>query len=154
VRELVTREPTLGVIVDNGRSHARASTVVSFCRTMLRIASDRFGSSRLVGDLEEELQSFVEIRTERHIDHGLSPEVAQRTGFLELGGMEPVKERVRDGRSGASVESFSHGVSFDACPLPNSQPAAIMTCGPAKVLACSKPKPIAPTDLERVFIAL
>jgi hypothetical protein len=62
-------------------------------------ASDRFGSSRLVGDLEEELQSFVEIRTERHIDHGLSPEVAQRTGFLELGGMEPVKERVRDGRS-------------------------------------------------------
>jgi predicted permease len=51
-------------------------------------------------DLAEELQAYVEMLTQAKIAEGLKPEEARRAALLELGGVEQVKERVREVRVG------------------------------------------------------
>ena len=60
-----------------------------------------FRRQRLDRDLEKELQFHVDQHVRDLISAGLSPNVARRRARIELGGMEQVKERVRESRSGA-----------------------------------------------------
>ena len=41
---------------------------------------------------------------DRHTAQGLSPQAAQRAAQMEFEGVEQVKERVRDARSGSAIE--------------------------------------------------
>jgi hypothetical protein len=50
--------------------------------------------------------------TEENIRAGKSPEEAQRAARIELGGIEQVKEQVRDVRTGAFLDSLLQGVRF------------------------------------------
>jgi putative ABC transport system permease protein len=60
-------------------------------------------------DLGDELRSHLEMLTEENIRSGMSPDEAQRAARIELGGVEQVKELVRDERMG----SWLHSVLFD-----------------------------------------
>jgi putative ABC transport system permease protein len=60
--------------------------------------------SRLDQELDEELRSYVEMLTGEKIAQGIDADEARRAALIEVGGIEQVKEQVRDGRTGAMLE--------------------------------------------------
>jgi predicted permease len=71
-------------------------------RSLLR---NLFFSRGVEVDLDEEVHSHFEMLTEENIRAGMSPKEAQRAARLEIGGIEQVKERVREERIGTSLHS-------------------------------------------------
>ena len=61
-------------------------------------------------DLDAEVLVYLDQLTEEKIAAGLSPERARREARMELGGVEQVKERVRDVRAGVMIEQFIQDV--------------------------------------------
>ena len=59
---------------------------------------------RLDRDLDDELTAYLETLVERNIAAGMEPAAARRAARVELGGAEQVKEQVRDGRIGVSID--------------------------------------------------
>src|SRR5512138_306650 len=59
-----------------------------------------FSKSRVDLDLDEEIRSHLELLTEDNIREGMSPEEARRAARIELGGIDQVKELVRQERIG------------------------------------------------------
>jgi putative ABC transport system permease protein len=59
-----------------------------------------FLSHRVEVDLDQEVHSHLEMMTEEHIHAGMPPKEAQRAARMELGGIEQVKEQVREERIG------------------------------------------------------
>ena len=64
-----------------------------------------FSTRRVDLDLDEELRSHLELLTEENIREGMSPQEAHRAARIELGGIEQVKELVRQERIGNWVHS-------------------------------------------------
>jgi predicted permease len=64
-----------------------------------------FASRRVEVDLDQEVHSHLEMLTEENIRAGLPPEEAQRAARIELGGVEQVKEQVREARIGNWLRS-------------------------------------------------
>jgi predicted permease len=75
------------------------SRLVSFWNTL-------FHQSRLERELDDELRAAVETLAERYIARGLEPAAARRAALADIGGIEQVKENVRDGRSGAWLDAL------------------------------------------------
>jgi predicted permease len=71
-----------------------------------------FFSRRVDGDLDEEVQSHLELLIEENIRAGMSLHEAQRAARIELGGVEQVKEQVRDSRTGAFLDSLLQDLRF------------------------------------------
>ena len=67
--------------------------LVSLWRNLLR-------RGRVERELAEEIDTFLEMLTQAKVDEGLSPEEARRAALIELGGVEQVKESVREVRVG------------------------------------------------------
>ena len=55
-------------------------------------------------DLDDELRGFLDELVARKIAAGLDPAAARRAAIAEMGGVEQVKEQVRDARVGVSIE--------------------------------------------------
>jgi predicted permease len=64
-----------------------------------------FLSPRVEVDLDEEVQSHLEMMIEENIRVGMSQKEAQRAARIELGGIEQVKEQVREKRIGHWLRS-------------------------------------------------
>jgi hypothetical protein len=64
-----------------------------------------FLSRRVEIDLDQEVHSHLEILIEENIRGGLPPKEAQRAARIELGGIEQVKEQVREKRIGNWLRS-------------------------------------------------
>jgi putative ABC transport system permease protein len=60
---------------------------------------------RVEADLDEEVRAHLEMLTEEKIGAGMSPEEAARAARIELGGIQQVKEQVREARMGHWVRS-------------------------------------------------
>jgi predicted permease len=67
---------------------------------------------RLERDLDEELRSFVEMSADEARRAGASEDDARRAALLELGGVDQVKERVREIRAGARLEQLSRDLAY------------------------------------------
>ena len=80
--------------------------------SLLSLWRNLFRKSRVDQDLTEEVQAYLDLLTEVKIEEGLAPEAARRAAFIELGGVEQVKERVRDVRMGHLVETLWQDLSF------------------------------------------
>jgi predicted permease len=63
-----------------------------------------FRRDQLEQDLNEEVRAYLELLVEEKIKEGLKPEEARRAALIELGGVEQVKERVREIRIGHHLE--------------------------------------------------
>ncbi len=63
-----------------------------------------FDRKREDEDLNDELRAYVELLTADKIKAGMSPEAARRAALMETGGVEQVKEEVRDVRPGVLLE--------------------------------------------------
>jgi predicted permease len=71
-----------------------------------------FFSRRVDADLDQEVHSHLEMLIEEKIRAGMTPAEAQRAARIELGGVEQVKTRVRDSRTGAFLDSLVQDVRF------------------------------------------
>jgi predicted permease len=63
-------------------------------------------------DLDQEVHSHLEMLTEENMRAGMSPEEAQRAARIELGGIEQVKEQVREERMGNWLQSVISDCRF------------------------------------------
>ena len=76
--------------------------VLAKARSFLR---NLFLSRRVEVDLDKEVHSHLELLTEENIRAGMPPNEAQRAARIELGGIEQVKEQVREERMGNWLRS-------------------------------------------------
>lgn len=74
-------------------------------RTLFRNLLQR---ERVERDLDDELGSYLEMLVEEKLAAGMSPADARRSARLEIGGIEQVKEIVRDERAGAWLDRLLH----------------------------------------------
>ena len=71
-----------------------------------------FGKKRVERQLDDELQAYVELAADEKIAAGASPDEARRRALADMGGMEPVKQAVRDRRAGARLETLWQDVRY------------------------------------------
>ncbi|HEY2822189.1 MAG TPA: permease prefix domain 1-containing protein, partial [Candidatus Acidoferrum sp.] len=71
-----------------------------------------FHRKRAESDLDAELRSYADLLAEENRAHGLAPAAARRRAQIEFGGLEQVKENVRDARAGASLDSAAQDIRF------------------------------------------
>jgi predicted permease len=71
-----------------------------------------FRKAALDRDLDEELRSYLDMLTDEKVRAGMSPEAARREARLELGGVEQVKERVRERRLGANFDTLVQDIRY------------------------------------------
>ena len=65
-------------------------------------------------ELTQEALSYLELLTEMKITEGLKPEEARRAALIELGGVEQVKERVREVKMGQKLETMWQDLRYGA----------------------------------------
>jgi putative ABC transport system permease protein len=63
-------------------------------------------------ELGEELRAHVDLLTDQKIREGLAPEAARRAALLEVGGVEQVKERVREVRTGRPLDDLAQDLRY------------------------------------------
>jgi predicted permease len=73
-----------------------------------------FRKTRKDQALDDEVRGYVDMLAEEKVRNGMNPEVARRAAQLELGGVEQVKERVREVRTGASLDSLLQDLRYSA----------------------------------------
>jgi len=65
---------------------------------------------RMQRDLEDELRAMFDLLVEERIARGMQPWEARRATTIELGGVESLKERVRDVKMGVFVDNLAQDV--------------------------------------------
>src|SRR5690349_628786 len=63
-------------------------------------------------ELSEELRAHIDLLTDKKSREGLSPEQARRAALIEVGGVEQVKERVREVRTGRPLEDLMQDLRY------------------------------------------
>src|SRR5580693_4581962 len=71
-----------------------------------------FFTRRVDADLDQEVHSHLELLIEEKIRAGMPAAEARRAARIELGGVEQVKEQVRDSRTGAFLDSLLQDFRF------------------------------------------
>ncbi len=71
-----------------------------------------FRKKKFEQELDDELRSYVELQAAEKIRRGMSPEDALREARRELGGMDQVKENVRDVRPGAFMDTLVQDIRY------------------------------------------
>jgi predicted permease len=79
------------------------SRLASLMRNVIR-------RDRMQRELDEELRAMFDLLVEEKIARGMLPWQAKRAAAIELGGVEPLKERVRDAKMGARVDAIVQDV--------------------------------------------
>ncbi|WP_254062424.1 ABC transporter permease [Acidobacterium sp. S8] len=71
-----------------------------------------FHRQRVNDQLDDELHAYVDLLTEEKIAAGASAVEARRAALIEAGGIEQLKQSVRDQRAGAGLELFWRDARF------------------------------------------
>ena len=74
-------------------------------RRLASLGRTLFRGRRLEEDLDDEVRGYLEELTRRKIAGGLDPAAARRAAWIEMGGVDPVKEEARGARVGVGVET-------------------------------------------------
>ena len=78
------------------------------------LASNLFHRNRVERELDDEMRAHLDMLVDEKIATGLSPEKARRSALIEFGGVDQVKEEVRDVRIGARLEQVWMDVRYAA----------------------------------------
>src|SRR5580658_4990958 len=76
------------------------------------ILRNLFRARRVEEDLSDELRSHLQLLVDQNLRAGMSTEEAERAARIELGGIEQVKEQVRDERIGNWLHSVLSDCRF------------------------------------------
>lgn len=68
--------------------------------------------SRIESELDAEIRGYVDAAADEKIARGIPPGEAHRQALAECGGMEPVKQAVREGRAGTGIERLWQDVRY------------------------------------------
>ena len=68
--------------------------------------------SRVEHELDDELRATAEMLAAEKIRAGYAPDAARRAALAELGGLESIKEQVRDVRTGAILDTFRQDIHY------------------------------------------
>ena len=82
--------------------------------------------------LDEELRAYIEMVTEERITAGMSAAEARSSAMAEFGGVEQVKQTVRDNRAGTGTELLWQDVRYAFRQLRRTRgftPTAVITMG-------------------------
>jgi putative ABC transport system permease protein len=80
-------------------------------------------------NLSEELASYADLLTQEKISRGIPPTAARRQALIEIGGIEQVKEKVREVRIGNSWDGIAKDVQQSARSLRQSASSTILAVG-------------------------
>ena len=71
-----------------------------------------FAREKADRDLDDEVRSYSDLLAQEKMREGMSPQEARREAILELGGVEQVKEQVREVRAGAWLDSLFQDLRY------------------------------------------
>src|SRR6202451_3381952 len=91
--------------------HQENMPMLSWMKSFMR---NIFGERRNDRELDDEVHAYVESLAEEKMRQGMDPEEARRAARIELGGIEQVKEDVREVRAGAWLDSLLQDVRYGA----------------------------------------
>ena len=77
-----------------------------------RVLNNLFRRHRVEQDLDDELRCYIEMAAEERRGAGMPDDEARRATLIELGGVEQVRESVRDVRAGALVDQLRQDFSY------------------------------------------
>ena len=80
-------------------------------RSLVRNAIRRARGER---DLDDEVRSYARMLADEGRDRGLSAQEARRQALIDLGGVEQVKEQVREVRMGTRLETIWQDLRYAA----------------------------------------
>ncbi len=96
-----------------------ASRIITGFRNCLK-------KQKLEKQLDDEVRAFVEMLTDEKVSSGVHPDEARRRAIIEAGGIEQVKQKVREQRAGNGAESVWQDVRYGLRGLRHS-PTFTMT---------------------------
>jgi putative ABC transport system permease protein len=70
------------------------------------------GSAAVDRELDEELETYIDLLVTEKVKAGASPQEARRQTLIEIGGVEMVKEQVRDERPGMLIENAGRDLRY------------------------------------------
>jgi predicted permease len=79
-----------------------------------------FGPRRNDLELDAEVHGYLDLLAEEKMRQGMNPDEARRTARIELGGVEQVKEQVREARAGAWLDFLLQDLRYGARMLRKS----------------------------------
>ena len=91
-----------------------------FLSTLKNALLAPFKGDELDHELDEELQSYLELLIEEKTDAGIDYGQARRQALIEIGGIEQVKVGVREERHGAALDMLLHDIRFSLRMLKKS----------------------------------
>src|ERR1700693_3300779 len=75
-------------------------------------ARNRFRKQQVESQLDEEVRAYVDLVTQEKIAAGISPCEARRTALADFGGVEQVKQAVRNHRAGVGLELLWQDIHY------------------------------------------
>jgi putative ABC transport system permease protein len=81
-------------------------------RRLVNIFQLLFRKQRLEDELEAELQSYFAMLVDRYVEQGMPLDQARREARIEVEGIEQVKEKTRDARTGTLLESILQDIRY------------------------------------------
>jgi predicted permease len=76
-----------------------------------------FRKPQVEAQLDNEVRAYVDMMTDERIAAGIAPSEARRSVLAEMGGVEQVKQAVRDRRAGVRLELLWQGLRYGARQL-------------------------------------
>ena len=103
---------------------------MSAFRKLLRVIRGLFIKSQLGADLDAEIRSHIDLRTQHNIAAGMTPEQARFSALRQFGWAESIKEDCRDQRAVPWLENLVHDLRYGARQLrknPGFATVAVLT---------------------------
>jgi predicted permease len=75
-------------------------------------ARNLFRKQQVESQLDEEVRVYVDLVTQERIAAGISPSEARRTALADFGGVEQVKQAVRNHRAGVGLELLGQDIQY------------------------------------------
>src|SRR5207244_771301 len=92
--------------------HERPGGRMTLLNRLASIVRWLVGRKNIEEQMNDELQTFVEMSAGQKIRDGVAPAEARRQALLELGGIEQAKERVRTSRHGAWLDELGRDLRY------------------------------------------
>ena len=97
---------------DGQGARSLTSTAMAVVSRLISLFRNLTRRTRIEGDLDDELRATVDMLAAEKTRAGATPAAARRAALAELGGVEAIKEQVRDVRSGAWLDTVAQDVRY------------------------------------------